>query len=80
MPRGDRTGPTGMGSMTGRAAGFCAGWGVPGYANNTPGQGFGMGYGRGRRIFGRGFARGGFGRGNFPYLSDSESEKKVLKS
>ncbi len=25
MPRGDQTGPRGMGPMTGRAAGFCAG-------------------------------------------------------
>jgi hypothetical protein len=33
MPRGDRTGPLGMGPMTGRRAGYCAGAGVPGYAN-----------------------------------------------
>jgi hypothetical protein len=33
MPRGDRTGPAGMGPMSGRAAGYCAGYGVPGYAN-----------------------------------------------
>ena len=37
MPRGDRTGPMGMGPMTGRAAGYCAGYGVPGYANPTTG-------------------------------------------
>jgi hypothetical protein len=31
MPLGDGTGPAGMGSMTGRAAGYCAGLfpGVP---------------------------------------------------
>ena len=34
MPRGDRTGPAGLGSMTGRAAGFCAGYSVPGYLNS----------------------------------------------
>jgi hypothetical protein len=48
MPRGDRTGPMGMGAMSGRAAGYCAGFGMPGYANPAPGRGFGMGFGRGR--------------------------------
>jgi len=52
MPRGDGTGPAGMGPMTGRAAGFCAGNNVPGYANWGVGRGFGGGMGRGR---GRGF-------------------------
>ena len=33
MPRGDGTGPAGLGPMTGRAAGFCAGFPVPGYMN-----------------------------------------------
>jgi len=33
MPAGDRTGPRGMGPMTGRGAGFCAGYPVPGYMN-----------------------------------------------
>jgi hypothetical protein len=57
MPRGDRTGPNGMGPMTGRAAGYCAGYDRPGFAN--PGIGGRMGFGRG---LGHGF-RGGFGRG-----------------
>ncbi len=48
MPGGDRTGPMGLGPMTGRAAGFCAGYGVPGYMNPIPGGG-GWGWGRGRR-------------------------------
>ena len=61
MPRGDRTGPTGMGPMTGRAAGYCAGFGMPGYGNPAPGRGLGMGYGRGRGFFGRGFGGGGRG-------------------
>ena len=43
MPRGDRTGPMGMGPMTGRAAGYCAG-----YVSPMPGRGFGMGWGGGR--------------------------------
>jgi hypothetical protein len=58
MPRGDGSGPIGMGPMTGRGAGFCAGFPSPGYMN--PGVGFGRGG------FGRGFGRGygmGFGRG-----------------
>lgn len=53
MPRGDRTGPMGMGPMTGRAAGYCAGYPVPGYMN--PGPGFGPGMGRGWRGGGRGW-------------------------
>jgi hypothetical protein len=52
MPRGDGTGPAGWGPMTGRSAGYCAGYGVPGYTN--PGVGFGGGWGRGR---GFGFRR-----------------------
>ncbi len=61
MPRGDGTGPGGMGPMTGRAAGYCAGYNTPGFANPIPGRGFGFGRGRGFG-FGRGF-RGGRGGG-----------------
>jgi len=57
MPRGNGNGPQGMGPMTGRAAGLCAGFSVPGYLNPA-GSGFGGGFGRGR-----GGGRGGFGRG-----------------
>lgn len=71
MPRGDRTGPEGMGSMTGRGAGFCSGSGMPGYMNGYAGYGrglrFGGGFGGG---FGRGFGRGagmGFRFGAYPY-------------
>ncbi len=50
MPRGDGTGPMGMGPMTGRGAGYCAGYPVPGYMNPYGGRGgFGGGWGRGRR-------------------------------
>lgn len=67
MPRGDGTGPMGMGPMTGRAAGYCAGYGVPGYMNPAPGRGF---YGRGRGGFGRGGGRGGgWGRRNWYYAT-----------
>ncbi len=54
MPGGDRTGPRGLGPMTGRAAGLCAGAGVPGSMNPQPGRGFGKGRG-----FGGGRRRGG---------------------
>jgi len=37
----------GMGPMTGRAAGYCAGYPVPGYMNPMPGRGWGRGFGRG---------------------------------
>ena len=47
MPGGDGTGPAGMGPMTGRAAGYCAGYSVPGYANGVGGRGYGF-FGRGR--------------------------------
>ena len=53
MPRGDRTGPAGMGSMTGRGAGYCAGFSTPGFANPGGGRFFGAGRG----------AFGGSGRG-----------------
>ena len=43
MPGGDRTGPGGMGPMTGRAAGYCAGYQVPGFMNPVLGRGFGGG-------------------------------------
>jgi hypothetical protein len=52
MPRGDKTGPSGAGPMTGRAAGYCAGYPVPGYMNP---RGYGRGFCRG---WGRGYRRG----------------------
>jgi len=57
MPGGDRTGPLAGGPRTGRGAGYCAGYAVPGYMNPAPGGGF---WGRGGGVYGRG--RGG-GRG-----------------
>jgi len=67
MPRGDRTGPAGMGPKSGRGAGFCAGYGMPGFANAAPGQGSwinrfaGSAFGMGNRWF-FGFCRGGRGQ------------------
>lgn len=75
MPRGDGTGPAGLGPMTGRAAGHCAGYDGPGYFN--PGAGYRgwyppyppapiggrpLGYRRGLWGLGR-FFRPAFGRG-----------------
>ena len=54
MPGGDRTGPTGRGPMTGRAAGYCAGYGMPGYMNPSGGRFFGRGFWGGGRGGGRG--------------------------
>jgi len=59
MPLGDRTGPAGLGPMTGRGVGYCAGYSVPGYMNRVPGRGGG---------FGRGWGRGfGWRRVCYPY-------------
>jgi hypothetical protein len=71
MPLGDRTGPAGRGAMTGRAAGFCAGYGVPGCRNpgvfgtrrTVPMYGTGAGHVVPRTgWFGR-WVRGGLGLG-----------------
>ncbi len=53
MPRGDRTGPRGLGPMTGRTVGYCAGYSVPGFMNPIGGYGRGLG-----KRWGRGFGRG----------------------
>ena len=63
MPIGDGTGPVGAGPMTGRAAGFCAGYPVPGYTNSAAGRaGF---YGVGAPVVGP-YAAGAYGYG-MPY-------------
>jgi len=60
MPRGDGTGPAGLGPMTGRGAGFCAEYDTPRYRDQqTYGYGRSFGFGRGM-----GFRCGcGFGGG-----------------
>ncbi|MBP7089194.1 MAG: DUF5320 domain-containing protein [Candidatus Omnitrophica bacterium] len=72
MPRGDGTGPMGLGPMTGRAAGYCAGYSVPGYVNPIFGRGrgfFGRGSGRGRGFRNWYYATGlpGWARGGYGY-------------
>ncbi len=60
MPRGNGMGPNGLGPMTGRGMGFCAGSDLPGYLN----CGYGGGYGRG---LGLGFRHQGAGRGGYGF-------------
>ena len=88
MPGGDGTGPLGHGPMTGRAAGYCAGFTRPGYDNLSFVRGFGRGWGRG-------YGRGYWGRRSFwrepyqdpyyiPYRGDfptpnKEEEKNCLE-
>ncbi len=57
MPGGDRSGPRGLGSMTGRGAGYCSGANQPGFANQYRGYGMGSG-GRFCGWGGRGGGRG----------------------
>jgi hypothetical protein len=85
MPGGDRTGPRGMGPLTGRRMGLCAGYPYPGFL--SPGFGAGMGYGRG---FGRGMGvgrgRGWWGAGYsgyqpyFPHPYSEENEMSLLEN
>ena len=86
MPRGDGTGPMGMGPMTGRAAGYCAGYPTPGLVNPVGGRGLGMAWGRGGG-FGRGLAmrrgRGrafGFAPAPFAPTPTREQELDMLRS
>jgi len=83
MPRGDGTGPMGMGPMTGRGAGYCAGVVAPDY-KNCVGFAGGFGYGRGFRRKFNVTGLPGWGRFGYPtYAAMNESaasEKEILKS
>lgn len=58
MPFGDRSGPRGSGPETGKRAGYCSGFGIPG-SNNSVSGGSLFGFGRGSRIgCNKGFGRG----------------------
>jgi len=77
MPGGDRTGPRGQGSLTGRGFGNCLAYGIPAIAGAVAAFGFGR-----RRGFGGGFARGlgrGFGFGGNQVAPDNSNELAVLK-
>ncbi|MFC1552266.1 DUF5320 domain-containing protein [Candidatus Latescibacterota bacterium] len=63
MPRGDGTGPDGMGPMTGRGAGKCTGIPVP--TDTNPSEEQDQGTLRGGSRGGRGSGKGpGSGQGN----------------
>lgn len=85
MPRRDRTGPSGMGPMTGRGEGFCAGYGTPVFADEVSARSFFGRGGRGRRnrFFATGLAgwmRGGMGFGPFGQTPpNAEEELRQLK-
>jgi hypothetical protein len=67
MPRGDRTGPQGLGPMTGRRMGRCAG-------NKNVIKGFGSG----RGFFGRGQRQGGgFGFFGRRFTDEPVDEKNI---
>ncbi|MCD6596609.1 MAG: DUF5320 domain-containing protein [Bacteroidales bacterium] len=84
MPNGDRTGPYGEGSMTGRSMGYCSGSDMSG---NADGRGRARGFGHGGSGRGFGFRRGmgafnhhWFGGGNFDVSEKTllENEKRLL--
>jgi len=93
MPRGDRRGPEGAGSMTGRGLGYCSGNSQPGYRadeapqgagrglRNGAGQASGFGRGQGRsRGHRMGIGRAaGRGKGAY-YKPAAESEELDLNS
>ena len=79
MPRGDKTGPEGRGSMTGRGLGSCTGENQA--SSNSLNLGLGKRFGRGMgsgRSFGNRFQSKNrwFNRG----FSSSDSEKSLLGS
>ena len=91
MPQGDRTGPMGQGSRTGRASGYCEGLDSPGFTKGIGGgmgrgfshgrgmgMGRGMGSGRGRN-FGGAYTGSFHGYSRMPSMS-KEDEIKLLKS
>jgi hypothetical protein len=67
MPGGDGTGPSGLGPRTGRAAGYCARYPVPGYMNPILGRGYYRGGGRGRRNLYYATGLTGWQRGAYSY-------------
>jgi hypothetical protein len=81
MPGGDRTGPQGEGSRTGRGLGYCADYDQPGYATPQQGQRFGFRRGgrgnRGSRGW-RNRSNAGFwpgrGRGGFAFIPDAPDQ------
>jgi hypothetical protein len=67
MPRGDGTGPNGMGPMTGRRGGFCARFGFLGFGN--------VGFGR-RNRFNLDQGRGQDFRNRFRFWRQIEDQQE----
>ena len=87
MPRGDRTGPLGMGPLTGRGAGYCAGFAAPRCADPvgfTGGFACGFGRGRGYRNMFRATGRPGWARYGYPTDAGADAaaadERTLLKN
>ena len=83
MPGGDRTGPSGQGSITGRGMGYCRDNDYPGYRSSQGNQvgGFRRGFQRGPG-FGRGRGlrlRGGFGN-YYVDINPDVSEKTLIEN
>lgn len=81
MPRGDKTGPRGMGAMSGGRMGFCAENTTSEFANQTSNHRRDDGFGFRQRFRGRNTqSGGGFGfrrvRGLFP--SEPVNKKSIL--
>jgi len=86
MPQGDRTGPNGKGSKSGRGLGFCVGNDTAGYLTKEIGMGRGAGYGRGNgygnQHRGMGFGARGYRHGYQGDISEKtliENEINILK-
>ncbi len=78
MPFGNRMGPRNWGPMTGRGAGYCAGYTVPGYMN--PAWGFCLGgYGRGFRYWYRATGLPGWARLGAPCAPTPEEQAAFLE-
>ncbi len=77
MPRGDGTGPAGMGLLTGRGLGYCAGYPIPGFMNPSFGYGMGMAW---RRGFGLGRGRGFRWRARMfsPFITPQVMPKQII--
>ena len=87
MPAGNRRGPMGMGPMSGRGAGYCAGYEMPGYANpmgGRPGMGMRAFGGRGHRYWFHatgqpGWMRMGTYSAQAPAALTPEQEQQILR-
>jgi len=83
MPGFDRTGPRGLGPMTGGGRGFCnpymGGMRAP-FMGRGFGRGFGMGRGMGRWWMGRMFFPAGTGMPPFGSPMTQEQEREFLRS